>query len=60
MIKETQLDPKVEWYLQAFEKFEKNLNGDKETPFHAVREKAIEKFKEFNILSEKPIIFYYQ
>ena len=46
MIKETQLDPKVEWYLQAFEKFEKSLNGDKEIPFHAVRKKAIEKFQQ--------------
>jgi Fe-S cluster assembly protein SufD len=46
MIKETQTDPKVEWYINAFEKFEKSLNGDREIPFHEVRRKAIEKFQQ--------------
>lgn len=35
-----------EWYISNFEKFENNLNGNKEIPFHKIRQNAISRFAE--------------
>jgi Fe-S cluster assembly protein SufD len=36
----------IQWYLSKFQDFERNLNGEKSTPLHSLRRKAIGSFAE--------------
>ena len=41
-----QNDPKNNWYLSSFDRFEKSLNGEAKTNLHTIRKEAIAKFTE--------------
>ena len=43
----------VDWYVSKFKIFESNLNGNKDIPFHKVRQSAIAKFSELGFPTSK-------
>ena len=43
----------VDWYVSNFKTFENNLNGNRDIPFHKIRQSAIAKFSELGFPNSK-------
>ena len=43
----------VDWYVSNFKIFENNLNGNRDIPFHKIRQSAIAKFSELGFPGAK-------